>query len=787
MHKEKPTKVYTGKSATDTNKKAYNPKGHKKPDKNPFENILKEIKKIVAKALAGSTQHIAILVCGALLCVAVIGGAIYGVSHIGSSGKPGVEFNEVEIDPEADNNYNKDEVAIDKDKFSATILPQTEDAGQEYIDNTLFIGDSNTVRSLMYDVTGTTWENVLGIVGIGVQHVVAEPQYKINFAGMSQPVDILTAVTMIQPQRVIMTFGTNNATWDVDSFIEAYSKAAHAVYDAYPYSDIIINAIPPVDRLRDYPNITMQQIDKFNVALAEMCEKEGWKFLDSTEALKDEETGFAKKDYTISDGIHLSKNGFEALFDYIRTHAYETEDRRPKDEKGNLKYCPKRNEQEMPTIIQDPIAIRGGVTVRFVSDNYELGSIDGEVEQYTKYTKVTDAVTAKPKTDNGGIFVGWECSYGGISDVNSANITYTVPQLSEEITDIVVTAKFSKAGISISKTSASLEKGSSTTLSAHITEAFTGDKTITWSSSKPDVATVDGNGNVTAKAAGTTTITASALGGRLQASCSVNVITTLQQIKIAVPEGVDSIKPGGTALQFKAVAVPDGAVLPTVEWSSSDETIATVDKVTGLVKPLKIGKVTITVKVKDREMSDKYELVIKDICEFCKLDKTSDCEKAYCTTCKGHVGHVAKSADCPKYCSICKAEDHDEKDTHCTECKTYNGHTATCTQRVCTACGGTGHDAKTDACPKYCSSCKAEGHDENDTHCSECKTYNGHTATCTQRVCTACGGTGHDENTAACPSFCGTCNVADHDETNNCATCGGHNGTHTAGCTAGQA
>ena len=196
MHKEKPTKVYTGKSATDTNKKTYSSKGHKGPKKNPFENIVKAIKKTVAKALAGSTQHIAILVCGALLCVAVAGGAIYGISQIGSSGNPGVEFNEIEIDPEADNNYNKDEVAIDKDKLSATILPETKDAGQEYIDNTLFIGDSNTVRSLMYEVTGTTWNNVVGAVSMGIQHVVTAPEKVVNFAGMDA-VDIVTAVRMI--------------------------------------------------------------------------------------------------------------------------------------------------------------------------------------------------------------------------------------------------------------------------------------------------------------------------------------------------------------------------------------------------------------------------------------------------------------------------------------------------------------------------------------------------------------------------------------------------------------
>ena len=808
MHKEKSTKIYTGKSATDTNKKIHSSKGPKKPGNNPFEKIIIEIKKVIAKALAGSTKHIAILVCGALVTVAVLGGAIYGITQIaGSSSGSNVEFEEIEFDPEADNNYNKNEAAIDKDKLSATILPETEDAGQKYIDNTLFIGDSNTVRSLMYETTGTTWENILGIVGIGVQHVAAEPQYKINFAGMSQPVDILTAVTMIQPQRVIMTFGTNNATWDVNSFIDAYKKAAQAIYDAYPYSDIIVNAIPPVDKLRDYPNITMQQIDKFNAALAQMCDEEGWKFLDSSEALKDEETGFAKKDYTISDGIHLSKNGFEALFDYIRTHAYETEDRRPKDEKGNLKYCPKRNEKEMPTIIEDPIAIRGGVTVRFVSDNYELGSIDGEVEQYTKYTKSTDAITAKPKTDNGGIFAGWECSYGGISDVGSEQITYTVPHLSEEITEIVVTAKFTKAKISISKSSATLDEGASTTLSASISEAFKGDKTISWSSDKPEIAKVDENGKVTAVAAGTAKITASALGGKLQATCTVTVDTILQQIKIDAPEAAEDVKVGDKALEFKVVAVPDGAKIGNIEWSTSDKEIATIDPVTGLLKPLKAGKVIITAKVKDRDLKDTYELEIKDgssasssesgsssssgsssesssasdsssssnsasssssesaVCAHDSLAEGASCTvcNAFtkpCATC-GLTGHTSATAHCPE----CKSTEHTNSECKAATCAHDSlAEGASCTvcnafTKPCATCGLTGHTSATAHCP----TCKAIDHSNNECvpQCAHDSLAEG--ASCTvcnafTKPCAACGVAGHTSATAHCP----TCNATDH-------------------------
>ena len=52
-----------------------------------------------------------------------------------------------------------------------TVLPATEDAGRSYLDETLFIGDSNTVRYTMYaDETGTAFasvDNSIGVVSMG--------------------------------------------------------------------------------------------------------------------------------------------------------------------------------------------------------------------------------------------------------------------------------------------------------------------------------------------------------------------------------------------------------------------------------------------------------------------------------------------------------------------------------------------------------------------------------------------------------------------------------------------
>lgn len=237
--------------------------------------------------------------------------------------------------PETDDNYDKDAVKLDINKLKDTITAQSEDAGEEYIDDTLFIGDSNTVRMMNYGFTSLN--NTLAVTGMGIQSVSSLKC--IEFEGYSSPVTIIEAVKIMQPRRIIITYGTNNAGgMDVDTFIKKYKEVLKDIHKAYSYADIIINSVPPFHKVNQYPSLSMTMVDKYNVALAEMAEELGYKYLDSQSVLKDPATGFAKDDCTVNDGIHITKVGFEEMFYYFRTHSYITEDKRPKP----LKPIPKQ-------------------------------------------------------------------------------------------------------------------------------------------------------------------------------------------------------------------------------------------------------------------------------------------------------------------------------------------------------------------------------------------------------------------------------------------------------------
>lgn len=318
-----------------------------------------------------------------------------------------------------------------------TVLPAGADAGRSYLDETLFIGDSNTARYLLYaDDTGTAFtslSNNIGVVSMGAGAITTLKCEK--FKGSSTMYTVPESVAMLKPKRIIICYGTNNlsgASTDATRFIATYLQGLQAIRQAWSYCDIIVSAIPPLDKQRENTNLTMTQVDAYNAALVQMCEENGFKFLNSAEVLRDDATGWAKTDYTLSDGVHLSKKAVEAYFTYVRTHAYQTEDRRPQP----LGSIPQPDGVPANLITKDPIAVRGAkVPLEFVAEHG--GTLSGTTSQLVKKGATAGAVTAVP--DAGFVFAGWTASSGG--SYSSESLSFTMPQ-DADAGGVVLTAHF---------------------------------------------------------------------------------------------------------------------------------------------------------------------------------------------------------------------------------------------------------------------------------------------------------------------------------------------------------
>ena len=162
----------------------------------------------------------------------------------------------------------------------------------------------------------------------------------------------------------------------------------------------------------------------------------------------------------------------------------------------------------------------------------------------------------------------------------------------------VKAATVSVTGVSLDKTSLSMTVGDTQTLTATVTPSNATDKSVTWKSSNTAVSTVSSSGVVTAKAAGTATITVTTNDGAKTATCSV----TVQAAKVSVT-GVSLNKSSlsmtvGDTETLTATVLPSNATDKSVTWSSSNTSVATVSS-SGVVTAKTAGSAMITVKTND--------------------------------------------------------------------------------------------------------------------------------------------------------------------------------------------
>ena len=162
--------------------------------------------------------------------------------------------------------------------------------------------------------------------------------------------------------------------------------------------------------------------------------------------------------------------------------------------------------------------------------------------------------------------------------------------------------KIEATGIKLNKTNMTIYKGSTGKISATVVPSNTTNKIIKWSSSNTKVATVDGLGNVKGNSNGIAIITATSSNGK-KATCTVTVkIPKAKTVAVSsvTLKQIDRTIAVNTSLQLNAIVQPTNATNKTLTWSSSDNSIAKVDK-NGVVKGIKPGKVTITVKTSNNK------------------------------------------------------------------------------------------------------------------------------------------------------------------------------------------
>ena len=374
---------------------------------------------------------------------------------------------------------------------SSALLPETADAGEDYQKETLFIGDSNTVR--LYANGLINLQQFCAKEGIGTHAALTEGI--VTFKKDNNAYTIAQAVAKMKPRRVVIMLGTNDNGMSVDEFISNYTALVQAIQESYPYTDIIVNTVPPVPANHsNYPNMDQTKIDDFNMALLSMCEQMNLKFLNTAEALKDA-NGYGNADYYQSGDIHLKTLGLKVLLNYLRTHAYETEDRRP-DTSGiptraeytanpSSAVAAPSSSEEASSSSEEAVLYQAGYHVDKTGGGTLSSSSDsGKTSLSYEITSTSQSVSVTAVPQEGYVFVKW-----------SDGVTKKTRTDSDFKQNLDVTAVFAQASIQISSDGKAV-LGDSYTFRAKLSGKYLDISSIRWYANGVEVPQAAGKATV---------------------------------------------------------------------------------------------------------------------------------------------------------------------------------------------------------------------------------------------------------------------------------------------------
>ena len=519
-------------------------------------------------------QHRAVLVC--ILCVLAVL-LTFGITTtlLKKGGEePAPSVSESVADPTSGEDLSGH---YQIDNASTALLTETADAGTDYLNDTLFLGDSNTVR--LYNNGLISLQQFCAKEGIGTQ--VALNEGIVTFKKDSNHYTIPQAVAMMKPRRVVMTFGTNDTGMEVSDFIAHYTALIQAIQQSYPYTDIIVNTVPPVPADHsNYPHMDQAKIDDFNMALLDLCEQLGVRFLNSAEALKGSD-GYGIADYYTSGDIHLKSAGLKAVLNYLRTHALQTEDRRP--DTNNI---PTRT---MEYVSNPSSAVAAPSSEAVSSSESQAESASSSESSSSESTSEEKKFEARYRVDRNG---GGTLSVG--NDTGNSSVTYTVTDPDKSITVTAVPAeghvfvKWSDGLTSKTRTDTDFKQNLDVTAvfgtaSVHITSegkgavgsSYTFKAALSGKYAKTENLRWYANGQEVTQAAGKSSITVVVDNSMVNASYKIHAVVTYNDCKVSsntltitIGSGVTS-ESGSTSSSSSSHAGPSGSTSSSSSSASS--------------------------------------------------------------------------------------------------------------------------------------------------------------------------------------------------------------------------
>lgn len=143
---------------------------------------------------------------------------------------------------------------------------------------------------------------------------------------------------------------------------------------------------------------------------------------------------------------------------------------------------------------------------------------------------------------------------------------------------------------------------------------------MSYTTSDPNVLTVDENGNITAVGIGTAEVAMSSKDGKIATSKVVEVVVT--PVSLDMVDSITLTKENNSKAKLEAVVQPEDATHVEIEFTSSNEDVATVNS-DGEINAVDIGETTITASIKETDITAECIVTVAPDIESIELSDTS--------------------------------------------------------------------------------------------------------------------------------------------------------------------
>ena len=353
----------------------------------------------------------------------------------------------------ANDSYDPDLYPVDT---SLEAVLKDASADDSYITSTLFVGD-RTALALQKDGR-ITLDQYAGKEDLKISNFLKESC--VAFEDDANTYTIPQAIAKMKARRVYVMIGSNDVDGSVtvDEFMNDYKQALQNIKNSYSYCDLIACAIPPVVKDSENAAQTQTLIDQFNQAIAEACNEMGYKYLNLSEVLKDSK-GYAEASYVDTSAGTLNAAGANAVLEYVKSHAYQTDDTRPDTDD-----IPKRAAQAASgsSASPTPSATPTKFTANYAVEDSAKGTLTGNGKTGVTSLEIQAesgaqvSVTAVPA--EGYTFYKWS---DGVTDATRYDVVKK---------DISVTAMFNDARVELTldRGDSTIKKGESISITATV-------------------------------------------------------------------------------------------------------------------------------------------------------------------------------------------------------------------------------------------------------------------------------------------------------------------------------